>query len=433
MSLLSQSPRSFVDTAWAHQLLDKDVRTAQALKALDKTTDLLVTARLIDLATSPRLVTDVTKIRDAATGKLVSGPSGGQRFIPSGIWATGAPTLWTQDITGKTCLVGVIDSGIDKDHPDLKDKVVIQRNYADNTTPDKWNPHGTHVAGTIAANGKIVGLAPHAKLADYRVLNGEGSGSFRAITKAIYQATLDGCNIINLSLGGPADYSPMHAAIQNAVANGVLVVAAVGNEGDGNPATTEISYPGYYHEVCGAGAVQFSTSGDDPNTIVDAYFTNTNKEVDVAAPGWKVLSTVPGGQYAEMSGTSMASPHVSGFAALLYDKFTMRTQQVLPPGMLFAMVKSMTVDINELGIDDTTGAGFITFYPDIPKKVNGSWVFEEEETGRPVITSAGVSPAARGPRAQRAQGPFLGQKRDIFAKLEAGAIKRTTLAGGPSF
>jgi major intracellular serine protease len=415
--MLAQSPRSFDTTGFAHQLQDKDIRTAQALQALGQTSDLQdITARLIKPSTSGTKVNDVAQIKDAATGKLVSD---GQRFIPSGIWATGAPTLWAQDITGKTCLVGVIDSGIDKDHPDLKGKVVIERDYVDdNKKANEWNPHGTHVAGTIAANGKVVGVAPHAKLADYRVLNSEGSGSFQAITKAIYQATLDGCNIINLSLGGTVDYRPMHAAIQNAVANGVLVVAAVGNEGDDNPATTEISYPGYYHEVCGAGAVQFSTSADDPNTILDAYFTNTNKEVAVAAPGWKVLSTVPGGQYTEMSGTSMASPHVSGFAALLYDKFTMRNQQVLPPGMLFTMVKSMTVDIDELGIDDTTGAGFITFYPDIPKKRNGNWVFDEFETGKPEITSAGVTPAVRGTGAQRTKGPFIGQKKDIFFKLE---------------
>jgi major intracellular serine protease len=245
--------------------------------------------------------------------------------------------LWSQAVTGKTCLVGVIDTGIERDHPDLKDKVVIHRDYVGDTVDRaRWNPHGTHVAGTIAgtsillsffaspekcrkqrlngdhssfvcvcvsaANGKIVGVAPHARLADYRVLNGEGAGTYLNITRAIYQATLDGCHIINLSLGGPIPYHPMHAAIQNAVDNGVLVVAAVGNEGDGNPATEEISYPGYYHEVCGAGAVQFSTSADEPSTILDAYFSNTNREVDVAAPGWQVWSTIPGG-YAAYSGT----------------------------------------------------------------------------------------------------------------------------------
>lgn len=148
------------------------------------------------------------------------------------------------------------------------------------------------------------------------MLGVEGGGSYLSITRAIYQATLDGCHIINLSLGGPFAYHPMHAAIQNAVENGVLVVAAVGNEGDRNPATEEISYPGYYHEVCGAGAVQISTSADDPSTIKDAYFSNTNREVDVAAPGWQVWSTIPGG-YAAYSGTLIFRT-VPPFPILLY-------------------------------------------------------------------------------------------------------------------
>jgi hypothetical protein len=103
----------------------------------------------------------------------------------------------------------------------------------------------------------------------------------------------------------------------------------------------------------------------------------------------------------------MASPHVSGFAALLYDKFRMRTQQVAPPGMLFTMVKSMTVDINELGIDDATGAGFITFYPDIPQKHKGEWFFPDFRVGMPDIARAGGAPRIR--TAERPLPPTLVQ------------------------
>jgi major intracellular serine protease len=361
------------------------------MNALEKAKNPVSTAKLIQHPRPTNVVSALSE-QHLKMGALTDD----ERFIPSGIWVTGAPTLWKQGISGQTCLVGVIDSGIDKEHPDLKDKVVIHHDFVgDNAHTSSWNPHGTHVAGTIAANGKIMGIAPKARLADYRVLGGDGSGSFAAITKAIYQATLDGCHVINMSLGGTIDYRPMHSAIQNAVENGVLVVAAVGNEGDGNPATTEISYPGYYHEVCGAGAVQFSTSADEPDTVLDAYFTNTNKEVDVAAPGWQVLSTIPGGKYAEYSGTSMASPHVSGLAALLYDKFKMRTQQDLPPDMLFSMVKSQTVDIDELGVDVTTGAGFVTFYSNLPKKRNGQWVWDDVNVGMPKIVKAGTIPPVR--------------------------------------
>jgi major intracellular serine protease len=362
-------------------------KTAKALKALDKAKEPEVRAQLIwhqrvDEARNKSLSQAGQFIRERDQ----------ERFIPPGVWATGAPSLWQQGITGRTSLIGIIDSGIDPNHPDLRDKVVIRHNYVNDS---EWNPHGTHVAGTVAAKGNIMGVAPDAKLADYRVLDKNGSGSFVDITKAIYQATLDGCNIINLSLGSQVGYEPMHAAIQNAVEHGVLVVAAVGNEGDGNPTTDEISYPGYYSEVCGAGAVQFSTSINEEKTILDAYFTNTNKEVDVAAPGWEIWSTLPNGKYGGMSGTSMASPHVSGFAALLLDKFRTRTQLMPPPGMLFAMVKSMTVDIDELGIDTTTGAGFITFWPEIPKKRDRRWVFDDLDLGMPQIQEIGSVPPVR--------------------------------------
>jgi major intracellular serine protease len=412
------SAASFAIGSVPAPLRDKDAKTSKALTSLEKTTDPEVRACLIGLVKPTDKAKDPSDKKMLACGTILEGeqPSGTQPFIPSGIWATGAPMMWPQAITGKTSLIAVIDTGIDKDHPDLKDKVVIQRDFVNDGKPvSSWNPHGTHVAGTIAANGKILGVAPHARLADYRVLNSEGSGSFHAITRAIYQATLDGCNIINLSLGGPVDYRPMHAAIQNAVANGVLVVAAVGNEGDANPATSEISYPGYYHEVCGAGAVQFSTSADEPKTVLDAYFTNTNKEVDVAAPGYQVWSTIPGGGYAAYNGTSMAAPHVSGFAALLYDKFKMRTQDVLPPGVLFSMVKTMTVDINDLGLDDTTGAGFITFHTEIPKKRNGQWVFEEFRAGMPDILKLGTVPPIRA-SGKRTSGPYEGKKKDLFGQ-----------------
>lgn len=155
-----------------------------------------------------------------------------REVVPPGVSLTGAPLLWEQSIKGRGILVGVIDTGIDRTHPDLKDQVVIARNYVnDKTDPTEWNMHGTHVAGTIAANGFLKGVAPEARLADYRVLGVDGSGGVDGITKAIRQAVVDGCHILNLSLGSPSDYPPMHEAIKYAVAKNVLVVAAVGTQG----------------------------------------------------------------------------------------------------------------------------------------------------------------------------------------------------------
>ncbi len=287
--------------------------------------------------------------------------------IPIGVRLTGAPLLWKQQITGKGILVGVIDSGIDSSHPDLRGKVLFARNYVDDKLPmSSWDCHGTHVAGTIAANGVIKGVAPDAKLADYRVLGAKG-GSPVAVTAAIKQAVEDGCHVINMSLGSEYDYPPMHEAIKEAVAKNVLVVAAVGNNGDANPSTIEVNYPGYYSEVVGAAAVAYNESNGSVSTWP---FNCSNSEVDVCSVGYKVYSCAPGGQYTVLSGTSMASPHVSGFAALLLSKAMMRigSGRRLPEEALYYMLKTTTVDVDTKGVDNLTGAGIVTFYPALPNK-----------------------------------------------------------------
>ncbi len=285
--------------------------------------------------------------------------------VPPGVQLTGAPLLWKQSIAGKGIVVGVIDSGIDRTHHDLQGQVVIARDYVkDNAPISNWNLHGTHVAGTIAAKGNIMGVAPEAKLADYRVLGLDGSGNVDAITMAIRQAVVDGCHIINLSLGSPSDYPPMHQAIKYAVSKNVLVVAAVGNRGDGKPTTREIDFPGAYHEVVGAASVAYDQA---TGKLRPSDWSDTSEEVDVCSVGENVLSCAPGDRYVVISGTSMASPHVSGFAALLLCKAKMRTDlSMIPEETLYNMVKTTTVDTGVPGIDVATGAGFVTFYPAMP-------------------------------------------------------------------
>jgi major intracellular serine protease len=286
-----------------------------------------------------------------------------REVVPPGVSLTGAPLLWEQSIKGRGILVGVIDTGIDRTHPDLKDQVVIARNYVnDKTDPTEWNMHGTHVAGTIAANGFLKGVAPEARLADYRVLGVDGSGGVDGITKAIRQAVVDGCHILNLSLGSPSDYPPMHEAIKYAVAKNVLVVAAVGNSGDADILTDELDFPGAYNEVVGTASVAYHDG-----KLTASKWGDTNKEVDVCSVGEDVLSCAPGGKYIKISGTSMASPHVSGFAALVLCKAMMRTgSPFFPEQALYNMVKTLTVDTGVPGIDNATGAGFVTFYPKFP-------------------------------------------------------------------
>jgi len=289
--------------------------------------------------------------------------------VPDSIWVSGATTLWRQGFDGTGIIIGVIDTGIDNTHPVLLNKVIKRRDYVkDNRPTTAYNPHGTHVAGTICADTILKGVAPKAKLMDYRVLDVNGSGTFANVTQAVRDAANDGCHIINMSLGGPVSYSPLRSAIQYAVSRGVIVVCAAGNSGP-----NKLSYPGAYPEVVSVGAVQFDSSTGNITLPMSPWFSNTNPEVDICADGWNVYSSVPGNKYATYSGTSMASPVVAGFCALMRNMMTKKQKRIPTVTELFSVLKSNTVGTN-LNNPNLEGAGFCTLFPEIPKKVNGVWV-----------------------------------------------------------
>lgn len=239
--------------------------------------------------------------------------------IPYGVQQCQAPEIWKTGEMGKDMVVAVLDTGIDINHPDLKPNIIGGRNF----TPEGWghdkfddaNGHGTHVAGTIAANGRIKGVAPEAKILACKVLDSRGSGSYYSIIEGIRYATQwkgpndERVRIINMSLGGPYNDKNLEAAILEACSKGIIVIVASGNEGDNRQETMEKGYPALYRECVTVAAC-------DENRKM-AYFTNTHLEVDVIAAGVNVLSTYPKSTYARLSGTSMATPHVSGILALL--------------------------------------------------------------------------------------------------------------------
>jgi subtilisin family serine protease len=280
----------------------------------------------------------------------------------------GLPVLHKQGLDGRGVVVGVIDTGI-APHPFLPKPAVARDYVQDGKPPEEWHPHGTHVAGTIAAARRSTdgeaqaqlrfGMAPGVTLHDYRVLDAQGHGEDADVTMALRHAVADGCHIVNLSLGTTEYSEDMHKAVREAVAAGVLVVVAVGNDGLGAK-----SYPGYFAEVVGVGAAMFMAEAGVPWR---AWFSSANDEVDLCAPGVNVLSTVPGGGWLYMSGTSMATPHVAGFAALLRQKGTTRLGGAPTEGALYGTLKAFhTVDVGPLGIDAGTGAGFVTAYPALP-------------------------------------------------------------------
>jgi subtilisin family serine protease len=212
---------------------------------------------------------------------------------------------------GNGVVVCVVDTGIDTSHPDLLGQViggqnfVVSRGRIDPTRYKDDNGHGTHVSGTIAAldnNIGVVGVAPEAKLLAMKVLNSKGSGSYSAIAEGIRACISKGAHVISMSLGGSSDSTTLHSAISDAATAGIVIVAAAGNE------SGPVSYPAKYSEVLAVSAT------DSSNKI--ASFSNTGPEVDYAAPGVAVTSTVAGGGYDTWSGTSMATPHVAGVVAL---------------------------------------------------------------------------------------------------------------------
>ncbi|MFP7297032.1 S8 family peptidase [Neobacillus niacini] len=264
--------------------------------------------------------------------------------VPKGIEMIGAPIIW-EKTKGKGITVAILDTGCDVSHPDLSEVIIGGRNFThdDNGNPEvyiDYNGHGTHVAGTIAAvqnNNGVVGVAPEANLLILKVLDKDGSGQYDWILNGINYAVEQQVDIISMSLGGSRDLPELHQAIQNAIAHQILVVCAAGNEGDGQDSSDEFSYPASYNEVISVGAIDLERRSSN--------FSNSNNEVDLAAPGEEILSTYLNGRYAKLSGTSMATPHVSGALALIKDSVTKKFERNLTEPELYAQLIKRTVPL----------------------------------------------------------------------------------------
>lgn len=283
-----------------------------------------------------------------------------QGEIPQGILQIKAPELWKQGITGKGVIIAVLDTGCDNSHLDLQGQIIGGRNF---TTDDQGNPsiyadyhgHGTHVAGTIAAkknNKGVIGVAPDAKLLILKVLNARGQGTYEGIIQAIDYAISQKVNIISMSLGGKDDVPALRSIIQKAVEENITVVCAAANNGDGRSETSEYAYPGYYPEVISVGAMDFRKNV--------ATFSNSNNQVDLLAPGVNILSTVPNGKYATLSGTSMATPHVAGALALVYEWGQKAFGRPLTELELYAQLIKRTVSMGKPKVMEGNGMLYLT-------------------------------------------------------------------------
>lgn len=262
--------------------------------------------------------------------------------IPTGIQRTNASNQ--PQIDGVNDLwvdvdVAVVDTGIDLDHPDLNVVGGVDctsqtkgktKSFVCGSGGNDDNYHGTHVAGTIAAldNGiGVVGVAPGARLWAVKVLDSNGSGYMDAVIAGMDWVTAQGnIEVMNISLTTSLSTSgaleAYTTAVNNAVANGVIVVAAAGNFNTNAanygpavvPSAITVSAIADFNGVAGGGA-NYTCRADVDDTLAD--FSNFGSVIDIAAPGVCILSTSPNGNYMTLNGTSMAAPHVAGAAALL--------------------------------------------------------------------------------------------------------------------
>jgi serine protease AprX len=270
------------------------------------------------------------------------------RSIP----ALDVPAVWLAGYRGAGIGIAIVDTGIDRNHPDFSGRIVTGASFVSGDYLDD-NGHGTHVAGIAAGDGsaetKYVGVAPEAKLYAAKVLDQDGSGSMSSVMAGVEWAVDQGVQVINLSLGGSGSSDGQDAlslTCNAAVAQGIVVCVAAGNAG---PAARTVGSPGAAADVITVGAVDrqdriasFSSRGPTADGRV---------KPDICFPGTDIVSARASGTglgqpvdqwYTAMSGTSMATPHAAGLAALL-----LQAQPGLTPLVLKQALMDTALDLGQ--------------------------------------------------------------------------------------
>jgi len=248
--------------------------------------------------------------------------------IDWGLKLLGIPPLW-KETQGEGIKVAVLDTGIALEHPDLQPAILKVKDFTRSPSAAyDAQGHGTHVSGIIAArrNAKgIVGVAPQSKIIAAKVLNDEGAGTPQDIVAGIHWAIESGADILSMSLGSPEPDEEIHLALLLAISKGIFVITAAGNEG---PDLDTVGYPAGFPEIVAVGSI------DRRKRL--SQFSSRGRQVDVVAPGDEITSCYPPRSYATLSGTSMATPFISGVVALalakhrkIGGKTPLRTQQDL--------------------------------------------------------------------------------------------------------
>lgn len=286
---------------------------------------------------------------------------------------------WSISKGSQDIKVAIVDTGVDLNHPDLKDQLISGYNVVNNDAPPADDVgHGTHVAGVVGAivnnNLGVAGMSWYNRIMPVKVLDQSGAGSTYSVAQGIIWATDHGAKVINMSLGNYADANFLHDAIKYAYDHDVVLIAASGNDNTATP-----GFPAAYPEV-------FAVAATDGNKN-KASFSNYGDYIDVAAPGVSIASTYPHNQYAALSGTSMASPHVTALAALIRS-----VNPQLKNTEVMQIMRDTAQDIGPKGKDPYFGNGLIDVVAAL-KKAQNSKAPQTMQTPAQTETAPGTAPA----------------------------------------
>ncbi|MCF3124040.1 S8 family serine peptidase [Streptomyces arenae] len=302
-----------------------------------------------------------------------------------------APEAWAAGYDGKGTKVAVLDTGADAGHPDLKGRIGATENFTDSPDNEDRQGHGTHTTSTVggsgaASGGKKKGVAPGAELLHGKVLNDSGSGATSWIIAGMEWAVAQKADVVSMSLGNPARTDctdPMSTATEELArsAENTLFVIAAGNTG---PTPNSVSSPGCAPSVLTVGAVDRDDTTASFSSRGPAYGSHTLKP-EIAAPGVGISAAAAGGRgiyaYQSMSGTSMATPHVAGAAALVKQRH---------PDWSAQRIKAALVSSADSAIPGTageTGGGRLDAKAAIDQKVLGSPAVQGGSFGWPQDSS----------------------------------------------
>ncbi|MDH5533774.1 MAG: S8 family serine peptidase [Candidatus Pacebacteria bacterium] len=304
-----------------------------------------------------------------------------------------APRAW-EKTKGSGIKVGVIDTGVDYNHPEFAGRFVGgYDNVNEDDDPFDGHGHGTHVAGIIASalnNSGVAGVSPEVSLYAYKAIADNGVGYTSDLVESLDSAIRDGIQTVNISIGTDQASSTLENKLNQAVNQGMVIVAAAGNTGGG-----AVLYPAAYDSV-------ISVAATDEN---DQFASFSSLGAEISAPGVNILSTTPGGGYTTLSGTSMAAPHVTATTALLIANGTSAVRQTL---------YDSTLDLGSEGPDGIFGYGLV-------------------QTGESIVpTEPSPTPEAPSPTPTLEPSPIPSPSPSLIASPSATPIVSATPSASPS-